>query len=124
MKTSNSIIKYFIVAVFVVLNIQCQTQEDIENKQSLKVDFDFSGRRLEEVHDPTYKSWVIKEAKEVDKSFGNLSIKLKGNFTSKWFKLGVSSTYYAQLVSDGLFSKEPLEMIISGLKKGKHSLIT
>ena len=60
MKTINYILKYFIMTVCVVINIQCQTKQDNTVKQSLKVDFDFAGRRLDEVHDPTYKSWVIK----------------------------------------------------------------
>lgn len=124
MITVKNKIKYFIMTICVVLNIQCQTKQDNTVKQSLKVDFDFAGRRLKEVHDPTYKSWVINEGKEDEKSFDDVSIKLKGDFTSKWFKLGVSAPHYAQLVSDGLFSKAPLEMTISGLKPGKHSLIT
>ena len=109
MKTINYILKYFIMTVCVVINIQCQTKQDNTVKQTLKVDFDFAGRRLDEVHDPTYKSWVISEAKENEKSFDDVSIKLKGDFTSKWFKLGMSAPHYAQLVSDGLFSKAPTE---------------
>lgn len=124
MKTIKNTMQYFILTVCVVLNMQCQTIQNNNIKQSIKVDFDFAGRRLDEVHDPTYKSWVINEAKEDEKSFDDVSIKLKGDFTSKWFKLGMSAPHYAQLVSDGLFSKAPLEMIISGLKSGKHSLIT
>ena len=124
MKTLKNTLQYFTLTVCVVLNMQCQTKHVNSVKQPLKVDFDFSGRRLDEVHDPTYKSWVINEAKEAAQSFNDVSIKLKGDFTSKWFKLGMSAPHYAQLVSDGLFTTKPLEMIISGLKPGKHALLT
>ena len=91
---------------------------------SLKVDFDFSQRRIEEVNDPSYISWPISEQKEVEKSFGDLTIQLKGNFSSSWYKVGMSAPFYSRLVSDGLVTKEKLELVIYGLKEGKHSLLT
>ncbi|WNH09441.1 pectate lyase family protein [Thalassobellus suaedae] len=116
------VLSCLLLSAILILNVQCQ---DIKpEKQIVKVDFDFSGRKLEEVHDPTYESWVINEQKEAEKSFDGVSIKLKGDFTSKWFKLGMSAPHYAQLVSDGLFSEAPLEMTIIGLNPGKHSLLT
>lgn len=94
------------------------------DKQIVKVDFDFFQRRLEEVHDPSYDSWVINEGKEAEKSFNNVSFKLKGNFTSKWYKVGMSAPFYNKLGSDGLVTAENLELKISGLKAGKHTLLT
>lgn len=94
------------------------------DKQIVKVDFDFFQRRLEEVHDPSYDSWVINEAKEAEKSFNNVSFKLKGNFTSKWYKVGMNAPYYNRLGSDGLVTAENLELKISGLKAGKHTFLT
>lgn len=105
------------------LNVQCQGNEQTE-KQTLKVDFDFSGRRLSEVHDPLYQSWVINEGMEDEKAFEDVTVKVKGNFNSSWVKIGMSAPHYAQLVSDGLVSQEPLEFVISGLKPGEHSLLT
>ncbi|KFF03514.1 pectate lyase family protein [Flavobacterium reichenbachii] len=94
------------------------------DKQTVKVDFDFFQRRLEEVHDPSYDSWVINEGKEDAKSFNNVTFKLKGNFTSKWYKVGMSAPHYNKLGSDGLVTAENLELKISGLKAGKHTLLT
>lgn len=112
-----------LLAAFALLNVQCQSNSKTE-KQTVKVDFDFSGRRLSEVHDPLYQSWVINEAAKDEKSFGNIKVTLKGTFSSKWFKLGMSAPYYAQLVSDGLEANNTLEFSISGLNPGKHSLLT
>ncbi len=117
------LLKVVILPLVVVLNIQCQSVKKIE-KQTIKVDFDFSGRRLDEVNDPLYKSWVITEGKEDEKTFDGVKIKLKGNFTSKWFKLGMSSPHYNRIGSDGLVASDSLRMTISGLKEGRHSLLT
>ncbi|OMQ10378.1 polysaccharide lyase family 1 protein [[Flexibacter] sp. ATCC 35103] len=110
----------FALALLFAANGQAQSAE----KQIVKVDFDFFQRRLEEVHDPGYDSWVINDAKEAEKSFNNLTFKLKGNFTSKWYKVGMSAPYYNRLGSDGLVTAENLELKISGLKTGKHTLLT
>ncbi|MFG6685752.1 T9SS C-terminal target domain-containing protein [Mariniflexile sp. HNIBRBA6329] len=112
------------LAVFVVMNIQCNSQDTKNQKQTLKVDFDFSGRRFEEVHDTDYEVWVVEEKQNDEKSFGELTVKLKGNFTSKWFKVGMQAPHYNKLGSDGLVTDSSLEFTISGLKPGKHSLLT
>lgn len=114
------VVSCFALGLLMVNSGQAQNAE----KQILKVDFDFFQRRLEEVHDPAYESWVVNEQKEAEKSFGSLRIRLKGNFTSKWNKVGMSAPYYSRLTSDGLVSEESLEMRISGLKEGQHTLLT
>jgi hypothetical protein len=108
------------LAMLLTANAQAQNTD----KQIVKVDFDFFQRRLEEVHDPGYDSWVINEGKEDAKSFNNVSFKLKGNFASKWYKVGMSAPHYNRLGSDGLVTAENLELKISGLKAGKHTLLT
>ena len=110
----------FALALLFAANGQAQSDE----KQIVKVDFDFFQRRLDEVHDPNYESWVINDAKEAEKSFNNVTFKLKGNFTSKWYKVGMNAPYYNRLGSDGLVTAENLELKISGLKAGKHTLLT
>ncbi|KJD34782.1 pectate lyase [Tamlana nanhaiensis] len=112
-----------LLSVITIINIQCQSNVSTE-KQTLKVDFDFSGRRVSEVNDPFYKSWVINEAEQSENTFNDLKIQLKGNFKSNWVKIGMSAPHYAQLVSDGIVSESPLELTISGLKPGKHTLLT
>lgn len=116
----NKLVSSFALALLFAANAQAQSAE----KQIVKVDFDFFQRRLEEVHDPSYDSWVINDGKEADKSFNNINFKLKGNFTSKWYKVGMSAPYYNRLGSDGLVTSENLELKISGLKPGKHTLLT
>lgn len=104
----------FALAMLLGANGQAQNA----NKQIVKVDFDFFQRRLEEVHDPNYESWVINDQKEAEKSFNNVSFKLKGNFTSKWYKVGMNAPHYNRLGSDGLVTTENLELTISGLSEG------
>ncbi|POY39484.1 pectate lyase [Flavobacterium alvei] len=95
-----------------------------QNKQIVKVDFDFSQRRIEEVNDTNYSSWPISEQKAAEKAINNLTFKLKGNFNSKWYKVGMNAPFYSKLASDGLATAENLELTISGLKAGQHSLLT
>ncbi|WP_418262440.1 T9SS C-terminal target domain-containing protein [Flavobacterium faecale] len=108
------------LAMIMTTNVQAQSVE----KQPVKVDFDFAGRRLDEVHDSSYESWVLNEAKEAEKTFNNVNFKLKGNFNSKWYKLGISAPFYNKLGADGLVTGENLELTISGLTEGKHTLLT
>ena len=112
-----------VLSMLLTTNAQAQSVANTD-KQIVKVDFDFFQRRLEEVHDPSYDSWVINEGKEAKKLFNNVSFKLKGNFTSKWYKVGMSAPFYNKLGSDGLVTAENLELKISGLKAGKHTLLT
>lgn len=119
---TKSLLKYALLTLVVIVNVQCQQIKT--EKQTVKVDFDFSGRRISEVHDELYDSWVINEGAEDEKNFSGLTINLKGDFTSKWFKVGMSAPHYAQLISDGLATEKPLEMLINGLKPGEHSLLT
>jgi len=109
-----------VLSLLLATNAQAQSAE----KQIVKVDFDFSGRRTEEVSDPHYSSWPIIEQTEAEKTFNNVNFKLKGNFSSKWFKVGMSAPFYSRLTSDGLFTDKSLELTISGLKEGQHSLLT
>ena len=95
-----------------------------QNKQIVKVDFDFSQRRVEEVNDTNYNSWTISEQKQAEKTFNKLIFKLKGNFNAKWYKVGMNAPFYSKLASDGLATAENLELTISGLKAGQHSLLT
>jgi hypothetical protein len=116
----------FLLAMSTVLvtSLQAQSVKSTAANQITKVDFDFFQRRLDEVHEPGYESWVINEVKESEKSFNGMSFKLKGNFGSKWYKVGMSAPYYNRVGSDGLVTSENLEMTIKGLKEGKHTLLT
>ena len=113
-----------VLSMLLAINGQAQSAGKTAEKQIVKVDFDFSGRRTEEVGDPNYNSWPITEQTEAEKSFNNVTFKLKGNFSSKWFKVGMNAPFYGRLTSDGLVTDKSLELTISGLKAGKHSLLT
>ena len=108
------------LAMIMTTNGQAQSVD----KQAVKVDFDFAGRRLDEVHDVSYESWVLNESKEAEKTFNKVNFKLKGNFNSKWYKLGISAPFYNRLGADGLVTAENLELTISGLTEGNHTLLT
>ncbi|CAC9973027.1 pectate lyase family protein [Flavobacterium panici] len=112
-----------VLSMLLTANGQAQSVQNTD-KQIVKVDFDFFQRKLEEVHDVSYDSWVVSDQKEAEKTFNNIAFKLKGNFTSKWYKVGMNAPFYNKLGSDGLVTAENLEMKISGLKTGKHTLLT
>ncbi|MFV8466073.1 pectate lyase family protein [Flavobacterium sp. LB1P62] len=112
------------LSAILAVNAQGQSLKNVTGKQIVKVDFDFSQRRVEEVNDTTYNSWPISEQKDAEKLFNNVTFKLKGNFNSKWYKVGMNAPFYGKLTSDGLATAENLELTISGLKAGQHSLLT
>ncbi|GAB3647124.1 hypothetical protein GCM10028791_08540 [Echinicola sediminis] len=90
----------------------------------LKVDFDFGGRKLGEVNEPGYTSWVIEEGRSAQATFEGISFKIKGDVRTSWYKAGVQAPYYARLSNDGLVATEEVVLEISGLSAGKHSLMT
>ena len=113
-----------VLSAILAVNAQSQALKSGTEKQIVKVDFDFSQRRLEEVNDTNYNSWTISEQKQAEKTFNNLTFKLKGNFNAKWYKVGMNAPFYSKLASDGLATAENLELTISGLKAGEHSLMS
>lgn len=113
-----------VLSAILAVNAQAQSLKSGTEKQIVKVDFDFSQRRVEEVNDTNYNSWPISEQKQAEKTFNYLTFKLKGNFNAKWYKVGMNAPFYSKLASDGLATAENLELVISGLKAGQHSLLT
>jgi hypothetical protein len=90
----------------------------------LKVDFDLAQRRTLEVNDPNYISWPISEGKLFEKDFGVIKMSLKGAINSSWYKTGIQAPFYARLVNDGIVADKSVELVISGLSQGKHTLLT
>ncbi|WP_207720122.1 pectate lyase family protein [Flavobacterium undicola] len=105
------------------LSGSAQTQNVIPVSKSIKVDFDLAQRRTLEVNDPNYISWPISEGTQFDKTFGDLKVTLKGAINSSWYKTGMQAPFYARLVSDGIVADKNVEMIISGLSNGHHTLL-
>ncbi|MFL9830159.1 T9SS C-terminal target domain-containing protein [Flavobacterium sp. ST-87] len=106
------------------LSSSAQNQNVISASKSLKVDFDLAQRRTLEVNDPNYISWPISEGTSIEKSFGTIKMTLKGTINSSWYKTGIQAPFYARLVNDGIVADKSVELIISGLTEGKHSLLT
>ncbi len=116
---------YVVVVLAALMSIQCSTSNsDSTDKQPLKVDFDFSGRKIKEVHHQDYESWLIEGGRETTKDFGDISIKLEGDFSSSWYKAGTQKHADGKLIADGVKGADSLRFTISGLEKGKHSLLT
>lgn len=113
-----------VVVIILFLGVQCKTNQSDPNFKTLKVDLDFSGRRLAEVNDPLYRSWMVDQGDGIEKSFDSVKVGFSGKIRSGWYKAGVQAPYYARLVNDGLISDGPLTMTISGLPPGRHSLLT
>lgn len=91
---------------------------------SVKVDLDFSGRKLEEVNQPGYTSWVVEEGKKAQKEFSDVTFAFEGNMRSSWYKAGIQAPYYVRLGNDGLVTEGELTLTVSGLPAGRHSLLT
>lgn len=121
------VLNYLTIGVgllFLLSATGCKSPESEPQFETLKVDLDFSGRRMAEVNDPLYTSWVAEQGDKLEKSFDDITIGFAGTIESGWYKTGVQAPFYARLVNDGLISQGPLQMTISGLKPGKHSLLT
>lgn len=110
--------------LFLLSATGCKSPETEPQFETHKVDLDFSGRRMAEVNDPLYSSWVVEQGDKLEKSFEGVTIGFSGAIESGWYKTGVQAPYYARLVNDGLISQGPLQMTISGLAPGQHSLLT
>ncbi len=91
--------------------------------QVVLVDIEFDGRQLSELNQPGYSSWVISSGTSSTYTEADVTFEFKGgSFSSGWFKAGVQAPNYAQLTGDGLKSSD-IELHISGLPAGKHSLL-
>jgi hypothetical protein len=104
----------------------------------IKIDLNQAGRQDAEVLDPGYTGWTL-PSNTIDTATLALSngvtIKLirKGPYGDKlntnWYKVGIQNPYYARLACDGARVNNALkgaqiEMRISGLPTGRHSILT
>jgi hypothetical protein len=93
-------------------------------KPTIRVDFNFNGRKEAELNEPNYFPWTVEAGTHDSRTFEGIKVEVKGAYTSDWYKAGVQAPFYAKWVNDGLVSDGPVELIISGLPEGKHSLLT
>lgn len=128
-----SIIRYihFIFSIVFILTV------NITHGQSpvIKLDMDMSGRTLAEVSDPDYVSWVPDNANTTTKTTNGVTFTLtrKGSngtaLKADWYKAGVQSPNFARLVCDGIMvdggtAGAEIELKITGLSAGTHSILT
>lgn len=100
-------------------------------KTIVKVDLNTSARREAEVNELDYLPWAIKEGTNDQKTFNGVKITFSAHpsLIANYYKTGIQAPNYARLVSDGLSVKggstgAQIEMRISGLSTGKHTLLT
>lgn len=101
----------------------------------IKVDLNTADRKAAEVNELGYIPWAIKSGMEDTFAIGKIKITVKKTgdagtgLSSDYYKTGVQAPYYARLASDGLSVKDgnagaSIEMRISGLPAGPHTLLT
>lgn len=116
--------------IFLIMPITLLAQPN-----DVKVDLDLSGRPLSEVNKLGFQSWVIQSEPAVSKTFGDVKVTFtkKGDFgkglKTDWYKAGMRSEARPKLISDGITVEDgnsggAIEMRISGLTPGAHTLLT
>jgi hypothetical protein len=124
----------FTLSLIFVLNC-CVTCICIAQKPVLKVDLNTAERRTAEVNELDYNPWPIKGGMQDQLAYKGIKISFtkKGesgtSLTANYYKTGIQAPYYARLVGDGLSVKDgksgaQIEMRISGLPTGQHTLLT
>jgi len=89
----------------------------------LKVDINEDSRKESEVNNPGYYPWSVENI-PASYSVEGITFSLKnGTGISSWYKTAVQAPFYAQLANDCILT-EDVELHISGLQNGKHSLVT
>jgi hypothetical protein len=103
-----------------------------------KIDLNQAGRQDAEVNEIGYTSWTL-PSNTVDTATlslsGGITVKLirkppyGDKLSTNWYKAGIQTPYFARLVCDGVRvnngnSGAQIEMRISGLPAGRHSLLT
>lgn len=124
--------RYAVVAITVFLSF---FNSSYAQHPVIRVDFDESSRKVSEVNENGYLSWQFVQGSTDSKSINGITITVskagtaKENLATAWYKVGMQTPHFARLISDGLMLKSPdpgaeIEMRISGLPEGMHSLLT
>lgn len=89
----------------------------------LLVDINIPDRHEAEVNEPGYTPWPLNgEGESI--TLDGITFTLAGGYGTSWYKAGVQAPYYARLANDALISGEGVDLVISGLPAGSHSLLT
>lgn len=119
---------FFIVSTFSCVHLL------LAQSPVVKVDLNMSGRTDAEVNDPNYVAWVPDNAVSISKSISGVTFTFKktgSNGTAlraDWYKVGVQAPNYARLICDGVVvdggnAGAEIELTISGLSTGTHSML-
>ena len=124
----------FVLSLLFVINFAASAQKKI-----IKIDLNQSGRQDAEVNEPGYQGWTlaantVNVASFTPPSSGiTITLTRKGPYGDKlstnWYKAGIQTPYYARLANDGVRVNNgnagaQIEMRISGLPAGRHSVLT
>lgn len=124
MMNLNSIyFKKITVFILVLITMSCQREHKQSVKQPIKIDLDFGGRKIQEVNDPNYVSWMVTDESSYTFMSDSLTFTIQGNVNSSWYKTGIQAPFYARLISDGIRSQHSIFLTIEGLKDGTHSFL-
>jgi hypothetical protein len=111
-------------------------------KPNVKVDINMEGRKETEVNEPGYTPWYINRVHSASTTVSGITFTLiatapisNTTFRTSWSKALVQSPYFSRLVNDGvkidndILLANPgiganMELRISGLSVGKHSIQT
>ena len=96
----------------------------ISGQPRCKVDLNVPDRHEEEVNEPDYTPWPTHEGPSESIELNGVTFTLSGGYYTNWYKAGIQSPYFARLVNDGIFSGPGVQLIISGLENGRHTLLT
>jgi hypothetical protein len=114
-----------VVCCFLLLPLSILAQHPV-----MRVDIDLSNRREAEVNEPDFIPFPYVTGSQESLTSKGIKVSFKSGIaqeelTTDYYKLGIQSPYYARLASDGLISKSgKIEMRISGLPAGTHTLLT
>ena len=101
----------------------------------VKFDINMSGRPELETNDPNYLPWIPNNAASTSFSANGVTFTFSkaGNngstLRADWYKAGIQTPYFARLVCDGMRvdggdAGAQIQLTISGLRAGTHSLMT
>ena len=133
------------IAALSISAILSSSQIMAQNTPVIKIDLDQTGRPTAEVTEPGYTAWPLKTALAdslsiVHRNSSNEitdSVQIKftrigefgTNLRTNWYKAGIElKTYFSRLLCDGIYvdggnAGGKIEMRISNLKPGKHTVL-
>jgi hypothetical protein len=127
--------KYITALLYTTVIVILSHAQSIAQTPVLKVDLNTADRQPAEVNELDYTPWGIHTGPSDSMIINGIKIVFtqKGAIgtalTTNYYKTGVQAPYYARLASDGLLVKDgnagaQIEMRISGLPAGPHTLLT